>query len=579
MIASNKQKIKRQEIDEISHRKNNVSDYMKNKTLSNIYLSLIFIFSIFWIGFIGMDYFQKHPNYLINIKAFSFYGTLAFVLLVCLGIAFVYTKFPKKIAALSRGLSIYLLVLFLISVTFISANIAAADLMNTAGLSFLGLLQMQGLFIKVSFFLFSIILSCYAAGNLFCNVLNVNFTDRSKNIIEIAIGIMLVVMISFLIGALKGLYWYVLGPVLLLIIGINWKQSLEFSKKIFWNKIKGSKKLNLLGVFCFLFLSYIIGMNLLQNLTPWPKGWDSLSLYVNLPNLIHDHHALVKGFQPYNWSLFMSFGLILFNSIETTLSLAFMGGVFCLFAMYPIARGTLKLDVNYSIMALLTFYLIPTIGFQSFLEQKVDLGLLFIILIIVNIILIWSKNKHKELNSLEPIDERIEAIPSLKNYDTLYLIIAGLLTGFAFGIKLTTLFSFFGIIGIIWYLNLGAIAFLGIALLSIFGILLVKLDDMSGMRQYHLSADVVQWTLLLVGAGLILFVSFNNRKGLFNCIKQSVIYGSFFVLTTIPWLGKNYIDAGKKLSFNYLMNGKSKAPVYNANTFDLNHQKTLKNGQ
>ena len=578
MIASKKQTNKGQDIDEISHRKTNVSDYMKNRTVSKIYLGFIILFSLCWIGFIGLDYFQKHPNYLINISAFNFYGTSAFIVFICGAFAFAQSKFSKKVSGLSRGISVYFLVLFMISITFYSASMAAATVVKSHDITLGGLLHMQGMFLKVSFFMFSILLSCFAAGNLFCKTLKISFDDKSKDIIQIALGIMLVVMIAFFVGALKGLYWFVLGPILLLIIGLNWKESFAFAKKIVWDKIKVSKKLNVLGVFCFLFLSYLIGMNLLQNLTPWPKGWDSLSLYVNLPQLINEYHALVKGFQPYNWSLFMSFGLILFNSIETTLSLAFVGGVLCLFAMYPIARNHLKLDANYSLMALLTFYLIPTIGFQSFLEQKVDLGLLFIILTIVNIILILSKNKQKDLKlSLDP-NIKEEDTPK-KSSPILHLVVAGLLTGFAFGIKLTTLFSFFGIIGIIWFLNLGSLAFLGIALLAIFGILLVKLDDMSGMRQYHLSADIMQWILLVAGIAIIGCVSLKNKKGLFDSIKQTMIYGAFFVLITLPWLGKNYIDAGKKLSFNYLMNGKSNSPTYNANTFDLNHQKTLKNDQ
>jgi len=578
MIASDKQTNKGEDIDGVSHRINNVSDYMKNSFTSKIYLGFIILFSICWIGFITLDYFQKHPNYGIDIKAFRFYGTLCFNFFICGAITFGYSKFPEKFSGLSKGISIYLFVLAMISITFYSANSAAANLIKATDLSLSGILHMQGMFIKVSFFLFSILLSCYAAGNLFCRTLKISFQKKSKDIIQTGLGIMLVVMIAFFIGAVKGLYWFVLGPVLLLIIGLNWKESLAFSKKMIWDKIKVSKQLNPLGVFCFLFLSYLIGMNLLQNLTPWPKGWDSLSLYVNLPQLINEYHALVKGFQPYNWSLFMSFGLVLFNSIETTLSLAFMGGVLCLFAMYPIARNTLKLDANYSLLAMLTFYLIPTVGFQSFLEQKVDLGLLFVILIIVNIILTWSKHKQKE-RKVAADNTTTEAGLPIKKASLTYLVLAGLLTGFAFGIKLTTLFSFFGIVGIIWFLNLGSLAFLGISLLAIFGILLVKLDDMSGMRQYHLTADIVQWFLLVAGIAIIGFVSLKNRKGLFDSIKQTVIYGAFFVLTTLPWLGKNYIDAGQKLSFNYLMNGKSNSPIFNSNAFDINHQKTLKNDE
>lgn len=530
---------------------------MDKSLTNNLYKALILIFSVAWMLFITMDYFQKHPGYLMNAEAFQFWGLYSFILIICGSLAFAAHKFRSKSQKYSRGIVFYAFGLILMLITFTSGGNSAHEVANTGTIKIqhLGFLSLK--FIQISAYLLLIITACYAAGNLLLKYLKIEFPKNSKNIIDVALGIMIVVLITFIIAAFKVLYLFVLWPILLLIIGLNWKNCLSFVKTLFWQPIKFNKKLNILGIFCFLLLTYLLSINLLQNLSPWPKGWDSLSLYINLPNLIEEYHGLVKGFQPYNWSLFMSLGAVLFKSIETTLALSYVGGVLCLFALYPIAKNIFKLDVNFSLLTCLIFYLIPTINFQSFLEQKVDLGLLFIVLIIINIIMNWAKPSEVELK---------------RSFLDKHLILAGLLTGFAFGIKLTTLFTYFGVIAMIWLFNMGNLAFFCVSIFSLFGILLVKLDDMSGMRSHHLSSDLLQWFLLISGLGLLGWLFVKQREKLVKSLVQTVLYSLFFVLMILPWLGKNFIDADRSLSFNYLLNGKSNAPTFSLEQFEQKWQ-------
>ena len=513
--------------------------------------------------FITMDYFQKHPGYLMNTQAFQFWGLCIFVMILCAISAYFIHKFKIKAQRFSRGIVLYIFGMLLMLITFTTGGNAAHEVAKTGTIQIqhLGFLMLK--FLQISAYLTVILTACYAAGNLIVKFLKVDFPKNAQKIIELGIGIMAVVLLSFFIAAMKLFYAYVMWPIIGLIIVANYKISFEFIKKLFWTPIKFNKKLNILGLFCALLLTYLLSINLLQNLTPWPKGWDSLSLYINLPNLLEEYHGLVKGFQPYNWSIFMSLGMVLFKSIETTLALSYLGGVLCLFALYPLARNIFKLDVNFSLATCLAFYLIPTISFQSFLEQKVDLGLLFIVLIIVNLLMDWAK----------------EARPKQAFFDK-HLILAGLLTGFAFGIKLTTLFTYFGVIAMIWFFNMGSLAFFCVTLMSLFGILLVKLDDMSGMRVHHLSSNLLQWVLLLTGGALLTWLFIKQRKKLMKSIGQTILYSMFFVLMALPWLGKNFVDAGNQLSFNYLLNGKSNAPVFSLQQFEKKWQENYnRNGQ
>jgi len=313
-------------------------------------------------------------------------------------------------------------------------------------------------------------------------------------------------------------------------------------------------------------------MNLLQNISPFPKGWDSLSLYVKLPTIINDYHGLVRGYQPYNWSLLMSFGMILFNSMETVLGLSYVGGILCLIGLYALGKDILTMNQNYIYLALVCFYLIPSVGFQSFQEQKVDLGLLFIVLSVVILLFHWIKDRKNVLK----LDKDAFTSFNIKSLANPYILFMGLLTGFAFGIKLTTLFTYFSVICVIWFLEFGFMGFIGSSMLCCFAILLVKLDDMSGMRAYHLTANYLQWILLLIGVSTFAYLLFKSKKGFVRSILFSSVYSIFFVLMATPWITKNFIDSDMQISFRYILNGKTNEPPAGLNYMKKKYNQHLK---
>ena len=449
--------------------------------------------------------------------------------------------------------------LLLVSLTYTLAinNIPAESINKPAeSAKFIEILHILMNYFIVGIQVFLIVLSCYSIGHWLVSKLRLDLKPASNTAISLGTGIMTVVMITFVLGIFKILYWFTLGPILIACLAIDYQNNLSFVKKWVLAPIKPSKHLGFIGVFSMLLLLFVLQLNLSQNISPFPKGWDSMALYVKLPTIINDYHGLVRGYQPYNWSLFMSYGLILFNSLETVLALSYVGGVLCLVGLYAIGKDVLKMNQNYILLSLLIFYILPTIGFQSFQEQKVDLGLLFIVLCMILLLFAWIKSTRTQ----GPEAESIAAAKGLRSYLNPCLILMGLLTGFAFGIKLTTLFSYFSIIAIMWFIEFGFIGFLGSSFLCCFAILLVRLDDMSGMRQYHLTANYVQWVLLLVGLGAFGYLFFKSNKGFIRTIGFSIVYTIFFGVMSVPWVAKNYIDSDMTLSFRYLLNGKTNEP-------------------
>lgn len=521
-----------------------------------IYKSSIILFSIFWFVFIFFDYWQKHPYYYINLINFSYYDLTAVLTLLGVGTYFLIKKVKNQAwRKWLNGLSLFGAALFIIALS-VQFYINKTNLPMTNGGSVLHLL---GMVIQAVTSVYLVTLCAYVIGELIWRLFSIPIKGLSKDIVLVAIGIMGLVSILFLLGIFSLLVWYILIPIFVFILGIRWKISLDFLKRTLITPIQLPNELNGLGIASFYILFIIISWTIMQVCMPFPRGWDALSLYVSLPSLINDYQGLVSGYQPYNWSLIMSLGFVLFGKMESTLMLSYLGGFLTLFSLYQLARTLFKMDVNFSFLTLCIFSLIPSIAFQTYLEQKVDLGLLFILTAIVLVLINWIEHHNKDINTVTVDSENHRKLPFIQPA----IALMGLLTGFALGIKLTALFTFFGILATMWYVLKGNLGFLALFAVSIFAIFLLKIDDQSGLRAYHLSASAVQWIMLIIGLGLAVYIFVKDKKTFLYGFKLSVIYGLFFVLPILPWLTKNYSET-KRLDVNSLLNGQSNAPKISA---------------
>jgi len=255
-----------------------------------------------------------------------------------------------------------------------------------------------------------ILVSSMALGEKINSLFDLDLNRSQWFVMDMAMGISGLVLLLFILGAVSLLKWFIVLPLLLALIAINYKYVLDLVKSFFWRPLRLSEDLNYLGFFSFFILLFIICLNFLQIISPMPTGYDSMTIYVNLPSLINDYSGLVKGYQPYNWSLLMSLGFVIFQKAEIAMALSLVGGILTLWVMYRIGKDYLKMNVNWLWLALAAFYLMPTITHQSSKEPKVDLGALFIYVTIVMILYAWIKKRSAEK---EP-EVVTDSIPALK---------------------------------------------------------------------------------------------------------------------------------------------------------------------
>ncbi len=526
-------------------------------------LKLIFAgFAIIWMVIIFSEYWRYNPSYGKAIQLFQYYDLL--ILFVGLGALMSwYIKKPgKKVIKYVNGLSIFFGMLFL---DIIAVNRFCA---KTNGMDFTvdGLFSHLGHIIGVSICIFLVYLVVKVLGELFTAIFPVKILNADLSLIQVALGIMVFTSLLFCLGVIGLLNGFVLIPICLLVLIIYWKHSYQITKKTLITPIKVANDLSALGIFCFLFLSIFLILNYVQILRPFPIGADSLRLYVNLPTLLAEYGGLVDGNQPYNWSLFMSTGLTVFGRIEIVLGLSFLGGLLSLFALWQLSRKWL--DVNYSALVLLLFYSLPMISFLSYMDMKIDMALMFVSSCILLLFYNWIvpvKSEQTLHRTRGPGLTKANSFfknhipPILKKNGILVLM--GLLTGFAFGIKLTILFFFLALFSSLWFFKGGKIAFIASFFLCFAAIFILKLDTQPGLRQFHNSVDNLQWILLAIGVGSLVYLFVRQKKKLLELITYSLIIVSFFALPILPWLGKNFSET-QKVSISSLLNGKQASPIF-----------------
>jgi len=574
--------------------------------LKKIYNITLVLFAAFWIIIVFFDYWQKHPLYYHAIEKFKYIGLLIFYVLFIGATTFFAQSKSKVVIKLNKYvnwlsvLGVILLLMFVSLFAYINqVNELNLEINRVKIISNIGIGNvfyfLRGFF-TVFLATFFVVFTARLLGNLTSRLLSLKINSHAEAIVDISIGIMLITTLVFYMGAFSLLKWYLLLPVFLLIILLNWKKAFSLLKNLV-RPLSIPQNLNWMGGIAIAFMLIITAVNFNQILRPIPTGFDALTTYVNLPRLLSDHGSLVSGFQPHNWSLFMSLGFIMFNMTEVTLCLSLVGGLLSIAAMYYLGVHWLKVNVNYVWLTLAAFYLTPTIVHQSSKELKVDLGLLFIQLSILILFIIWYKKQmivdtFEEKKSIDSSDKNIaeatnysfsffNKIHQLKVFSKLqksnykYIVVMGLLTGFALGIKLTSVFVMLAILSGIWMLQQRTAGYFAIFFLSIFALLVAKVDNTGGLRIYHLSASTVQWICL--GTGLVLLgVEFlNNRQVFIKKFMNSLIYGLIVVFSFMPWIAKNYAET-RSTDVSVLLNGKHIGPPVSVEMLDRNWQKLKK---
>lgn len=517
------------------------------------------IFAVIWFCIILLDYFNKHPIYSSSIEYFQYPGLYisagTVVALIIFNLKYdrwTGIKIPVNgltITALSMVFSLFLIVSHR-NYAYTEASSADIRKIFATTWALIGFI-----------FLFMFVLK--SMGRVVYRRLFKNHIKASY-LVDLGFGIILFTLCLFVLGLFGGITESTVIALLFVFALVNLFYLVQSLKSFFFSPVDISG-LNILGIASFCFIVLYVLLNLISSIGPFPSGFDSRNFYLNISQLIAQNNSLVEGYQPYYWSLFMSVGFALFDKVELALLLSYSGIVLTLLAANRFAKRHLKLDQNIRYFCLLLFVVTPAVTNQMYTEHKVDLAMLFFQILTLDYMMTLFKK-------LSAIDEEKDFKSNLKSLLPI-IILVGLLSSFALGIKMINMFMVFAILVLIWWDSRNRFGILAMLCFTLLLFLFAGVDELSGLNKYHLSIGFVKIVLALIMLASLVVSIIKFRKSSMLRVWITGVYLFCCGVFIGPWVVKNFIEQ-KSLNPRILLMGKDPGPDVSLNKLINNYERS-----
>lgn len=328
-----------------------------------------------------------------------------------------------------------------------------------------------------------------------------------------------------------------------------------------WNFLKQLCPFLLSTEFLFIVATYLLSVNFVSVLRPFPIGWDDLGVYMNFPRLIAQAGSTLPLWQMITWQIFTGIWF-LFGSTTQAFFLNSFSWVWSMILITLCIYG-FKLRSKVVNIPLLfgTLYLsMPMVIFHLAKDMKLDQGLFaFTIIAIYLFFMVLGRDETVHKNNL------------------VYLFIIGLITGLCFTIKITTLLLISWFIGVLffnyfWVFWFFSYTFLYFGVFTYWGLwgLMNVVYPKDNISLIHTSAMifVLIWLLLFVWV----------RSKIYNWKKFLSVFWILILwvfVAFLPWGIKNYttFSHGDNIGITGIINGKN--DVFIPNFLLIHTQKFL----
>ncbi len=344
-----------------------------------------------------------------------------------------------------------------------------------------------------------------------------------SGLISLVLGFFGISVLIFMLGALNVLTLWATWILFAAILAICWKSLIKIIKDLFrWEYIFETKIINF-DLLIILALILFISINFIDNISPLPRGWDGMNQYINAAKRLSETEGLIQTGLTYSWELIISLGFVMFNWTTVALNLSgFFPGIIALVGLYIILRKFISKRASLIVVA--SIYLTPIFQFHGAEDNKVDLAHLFTgITAFLALYNGFTSESKREKISL--------------------IAIAGILAGFALGIKLTAMLLVVAFIAITLYKEFKAVGAIAGILITIAIPAIAKNINLG--QELNISAEALQIVgvvLLIISILLILTYAIQQKKT--KLLKTIVILGLFTGIGFSHWMIKNTIDGG-----------------------------------
>ncbi|PTM10702.1 MAG: hypothetical protein DA408_15365 [Bacteroidetes bacterium] len=366
-------------------------------------------------------------------------------------------------------------------------------------------------------------------------------------LLAIAVGVSVLVFLSTILGLLHVLYGALLGVVL---AGATYYQRKQTWQNLqAWIITRYTWKITHWWELPLALTGLVTAaMYWLASLKAFPIGFDGAALYANLAHLTAQSNALPGAVQAFGWSVVMSWGELLFQSLTFSLLLSHVLYVPALLMGYQISRRWLR--PAYALLLIVLVAGLPAVGFQAMIDEKVDLGLLFISLACLQLALDHQLDWAQQMTVSwwrQPAGQAI--------------LLNGWLLGFSFSIKYTALFLVIAILAI-YLFHLGRYLLFGSWLLFVTGLLfLTGFYELGNLEITPAAAQLIGLGLVVTGGLLGAVLWWNNRSLLRPAVSIVTAVGIGFLLSFMPWGIKHLSEHNFAFSVDHVLYGKPTSPV------------------
>lgn len=222
-------------------------------------------------------------------------------------------------------------------------------------------------------------------------------------------------------------------------------------------------------------------------------GFDGVAFYMNIIQFIVEYNGFIEGGQAYFWQFLLSFGEVFFGKVVFLIGIVYFFFLFVLLVVFRLAW----LLLNWSWFWLVVWLVVLnfSLSFYYFYDEKVDLGFIFIMLVVVFMLIefwmwvVWLDVQYEFFVKL------------LFGFLVIQwmLLFIGWLLGFVFGIKYMGLFSIVVIFMVIgyWFGNYWLVMSL---VIGFFGVLFLFGGNNFG---YFFFGEIVFYVVGLIGIGVV----------------------------------------------------------------------------
>ncbi|MEQ8705799.1 MAG: hypothetical protein RIC19_17865 [Phaeodactylibacter sp.] len=523
---------------------------MKTPVSENINRILIAAFSLTWVGIILISYLGFHPYYFTSLIEMP-NASLVFSNLLIAGGAWAWWVHSGKPGRTRKvnGFQVYglFLLLQISSLLVFNANFGLLDAPGI--LSFLG---MNILLHAALFLLFTL---AYVAGQPLLSPFLAHLSAGTVTVLSVAVGISLISLVLFLIGAFHIYTTLVAGILTLGILGLRYRQVLRFWQVTLLKRSAYKYENRWLQIPLFLLLT-TLAVNGMIAVKPFPTGFDGAALYMNTTKLIVEYQGLVQGGQAYNWQLILSLGEVLFGKTVFSIGIAHFAFILVLLAAFRLARVLLGRSWSWAAVWLLSIN--PSFSFHFIHDEKVDLGFTFITIAALLLMIEFWAVSRKEAASVGTTPK----LPFKLTLEQGMLLLAGWLLGYAFGIKYTGLLGITTALAMIGYRN--GSYWLGAAVVAFFaGSLFFFGADRFGYFPYGDTPPYVPGLISVLAGAVCFGLSFRQYQNLKAFVQSALLVGGMSILCFSPWAVHNLASNGQ-LSISGLLEAPYPTPQIKA---------------